>query len=121
MVNDAIRICLLEKIRGRLDLRNRIYRGFKEKYRLGSCYLYSIAKVAWSIVKKHKRWHRRPYARRHVKMDAASFSLDYSILSLPFKKGKRVIIPLRYGEYQRSFLMDKTVERGSVTSSNPPS
>jgi hypothetical protein len=50
-----------------------------------------------------------------LKMDAASFSLNYSILSLPFRKGERVLIPLRYGEYQRSFLMDTTLKRGSVT------
>ena len=69
-----------------------------------------------NIVKKHKRWHRKPYARRLMfKMDAASFSLNYSILSLPFRKGVRVLIPLQYGEYQRSFLMDKTLKRGSVT------
>jgi putative transposase len=49
------------------------------------------------------------------KMDAASFSLNYSILSLPFRKGERVLVPLRYGEYQRSFLMDRTLKRGSVT------
>jgi len=49
------------------------------------------------------------------KMDAASFSLTYSILSLPFRKGDRVLIPLEYGEYQKSFLMDKTLKRGSVT------
>jgi putative transposase len=49
------------------------------------------------------------------KMDAASFSLNYSILSLPFRKGERVLVPLRYGEYQRSFLMDRTIKRGSVT------
>jgi IS605 OrfB family transposase len=49
------------------------------------------------------------------KMDAASFSLNYSILSLPFKRGERVLVPLRYGEYQRFFLMDKTLKQGSVT------
>src|SRR5712664_2639100 len=49
------------------------------------------------------------------KMDAESFTLNYSVLSLPFRKGERVIIPLQYGEYQRSFLMDSTLKRGSVT------
>src|SRR6267378_1394705 len=114
MVNDAIRICLTENIRGRLKLRDRIYREFRERYQLVSCFAYSTAEVAWSIVKKHKHWHRKPYARRLMfKMDAESFSLNYSILSLPFRKGGRVLIPLRYGEYQRSFLMDKTLKRGS--------
>jgi hypothetical protein len=116
MVNDAIRICLSEKIGARLELRDRIYEEFQERYGVVSCYPYAVAEVAWSIVKKHRRWHRRPCARRlMLKMDAASFSLNYSILSLPFRKGERVLIPLRYGEYQRSFLMDTTLKRGSVT------
>ena len=33
MVNDAIRICMSEKIRGRLDLRDRIYREFQREIR----------------------------------------------------------------------------------------
>jgi putative transposase len=116
MVNDAIRVCLAENIRGRLKLRDRIYGEFQERYDLVSCFAYSVAEIAWSIAKKHRRWHRKPYARRLVfKMDAANFSLNHSILSLPFRKGVRVLIPLQYGEYQRSFLMDKTLKRGSVT------
>jgi len=116
MVNDAIRICLAENIRGRLKLRDKIYREFQGKYGLVSCFAYSVAEVAWSIVKKHKHWHRKPRAMRLIfKMDTANFSLNYSILSLPFKKGERVLVPLQYGAYQRSFLMDTTLKRGSVT------
>ncbi len=117
MVNDAIRVCLTDKIKGRLRLRDRIYKEFQEKYGVLSCFPYSVAEIAWSIVKKHRRWHGRPYAKRlMLKMDAASYSLNYSILSLPFKRGEgRTLIPLRYGEYQRSFLMDKSLKRGSVT------
>jgi putative transposase len=116
MVNDAIRICLKEGIKGRLNLRDRIYKEFQERYRVVSCFAYSVAEVAWSIVRKHKHWHRKPYAKRlMLKMEAERFSLNYSILSLPFRKGERVLVPLRYGEYQRSFLMDKTLKRGSVT------
>lgn len=116
MVNDAIRICLDEKIKGRLRLRDRIYREFQERYGVASYFPYSVAEVAWSIVKKHKRWQRRPYAKRLMfKMDAANFSLGYSVLSLPFRRGERVLVPLKYGEYQRSFLMDKSLKRGSVT------
>jgi len=116
LVNDAIRISLDENVRGRLKLRDRIYKEFQKRYGVTSRFPYSVAEVAWSIVKKHKRWHRRPYARRLIlKMDGANFSLNYSILSLPFKKGERIFIPLKYGKYQRSFLMDKTLTRGSVT------
>ena len=113
MVNDSIRICLDEKIKGRLKLRDRIYKQLQKKYGVSSRFPYPVAEVAWSIVKKHKTWHRKPYAKRLMfKMDAANFSLNYSILSLPFKTGERVLIPLRYGEYQRSFLMDKDTQAG---------
>ena len=116
MVNDAIRICLNEKVRGRLKLRDRIYKEFQERYGVTSRLPYSVAEVAWSIVKKHKHWQRKPYAKRlMLKMDAGNFSLNYSILSLPFRKGERVLVPLQYGEYQRSFLMDPTLKRGSIT------
>ena len=99
-----------------MKLRDRIYSEFQERYGLVSCFAYSVAEIAWSIAKKHRRWHRKPYARRLVfKMDAANFSLNHSTLSLPFRKGERVLVPLQYGEYQRSFLMDKTLKRGSVT------
>jgi putative transposase len=116
MVNDAIHICLDEEIKGRLRLRNRVYKELRERYGVVSCYPYSVAEVAWSIVKKHKRWHRKPLANRlMMKMDAAKYSLNYSILSLPFKKGERLLIPIEYGAYQRSFLLDETLKRGSVT------
>src|SRR6267143_2691919 len=73
MVNDAIRICLAEHIRGRLNLRKRLYKEIQEKYCIVSCYAYSVAEIAWSIVKRHKRWHRKPYARRLTfKMDATN-------------------------------------------------
>jgi hypothetical protein len=88
MVNDAIRICLSGNIRGRLKLRDRINMELRQRYGVVSCFPYSVAEVAWSIVKKHKRWHRKPFAKKlMLKMDAKSFSLNYSILSLPFKKG----------------------------------
>ena len=116
MVNDAIRICLAEGIKGRLRLRDRIYKDFQERYEVVSCFPYSVAEVAWSIVKKHRKWKREPFARRlMMKMDSGNYSLNYSILSLPFKKAERVLIPLQYGDYQRSFLMDTTLKRGSVT------
>ncbi len=116
MVNHAIHICIDESIKGRLRLRDRLYKEFQERYGVVSCYPYSVAEVAWSIVKKHRRWQRKPFASRlMLKMDSASYSLNYGILSLPNKKGLRVLIPLEYGDWQRSFLMDTTLKRGSVT------
>lgn len=116
MVNEAIRICLSEDIKGRLRLRNRIYREFQDKYKVGSHFPYSVAEVAWSISKKHRRWQRRPLAKRlMLKMESQGYSLHHGIFSLPFKKGTSVMIPLDYGEYQRSFLTSETLKRGSVT------
>ena len=116
MVNDAIRICMDEGVRGRLKLRDRVYKELQDRYGVTSCFPYSVAEVAWSIVKKHKRWQRKPYAKRlMMKMDSQNYSLNYSIISLPFKKGERILIPLEYGGYQRSFLMDTTLKRGTVT------
>lgn len=116
MVNVAVRMCLAENIKGRLKLRNRIYKELQVRYGVLSCFPYCVGEVAWSIVKKHKHWHRKPYAKRLMfKMDAANFRLDHSVLTLPFKKGESIHIPLKYGEYQRSFMMDKTLKRGSVT------
>lgn len=116
MVNHAIRVCLEERIRGRLTLRNRIYREFRERYAITSPYPYSVAEIAWSIVKKHRRWQRTPSASRlMMKLEGRAYSLNYAILSLPFKRGERVLIPLKYGDYQRSFLTDYSLKRGSVT------
>ncbi len=116
MVNDAIRICLEEDVTGRLRLRNRIYKEFQGRYGVVSCFPYSVAEVAWSIVKKHRRWGRKPVARRlMMKMDIQNYTLNHSILSLPFRKGERVLIPLQHGQYQDSFVTDTSIRRGQVT------
>jgi len=116
MVNNAIHICLNESISGRLRLRNRIYKEFQDRYDVVSCYPYSVAEVAWSIFKKHRKWHRNPSAKRlMMKMDVQNYSLNHGILSLPFKKGKRLLVPLEYGDYQRGFLTDTSLKKGSIT------
>ncbi len=117
MVNHAIRFCIEENIKGRYKLRNRIYREFRERYGVASWYPYSVAEVTWSIVKKHRRWQRKPVAGRlTMKLEAEGYSLNYSIFSIPFKTSQpRLLIPLQYGGWQRSFLMDRTLKRGSVT------
>ena len=119
MVNNAIRICLEENIRGRLNLRDRIYREFIDGYNLASVYPYSVAEIAWSIVKKHKRWQRTPHAKHlMMKLDSSAYTVKDGMLSLAFRPGRnaqRIDIKLRYGEYQRRFLEDATLRTGSVT------
>lgn len=116
MVNEAISICLKEDIQGRLRLRTRIYEGFKAEYGVVAGFPYSVAEVAWSIVKKHRKWNRIPVAKRlMMKMEAQKYSINHLVISLPFKKGTRVVIPLICGEYQQSYLTNQELRRGSVT------
>jgi len=116
MINDAIRICIEEDVHGRLPLRNRIYKEFQERYAVLSGYPYSVAEIAWSIVKKHKKWGRKPVASRlMMKMDSQNYRFVDGILSLPFRKGEPIVIPLKQGAYQRRFLTDPSLTRGSIT------
>lgn len=115
MVNHAIQISLDEGVKGRLKLRDRIYKEFQERYCVTSSFPYCVAEVAWSILRKHRKWHRKPVAKRlMMKMDVANYSLNHSIVSLPFRKHGRLLIVLEFGNYQRSFLLDETLKRGSV-------
>ena len=50
-----------------------------------------------------------------LKMEAQKYSVHSSILSLPFKKSERILIPLRCGSYQRAFLEERAFKRRSVT------
>jgi len=116
MVNHAIQICMEEGINGRLKLRDRIYKEFQERYEVLSAYPYCVSEVAWSIVKKHRRWHRTPHASRlMLTVDSANYSLNHGMASLPFKKGDRLLIPLRYGDWQLAYLVDQSLKRGSLT------
>ena len=98
MVNNAIRICLMENIKGRLNLRDRIYREFIDRYGLASQYPYSVAEIAWSIVKKHKLWHRTPHAKHlMMKLDSSAYTIKDGMLSLAFRPGRnaqRIVYPV---------------------------
>jgi len=119
MVNDAIRICIAENISGRLNLRNRIYREFIDRYSLASQYPYSVAEIAWSIVKKHRRWHRVPVARHPMmKLDSSAYTVNDGVMSIAYRQGRngqRINVRLKSGEYQRLFMEDRTLSMGSVT------
>lgn len=87
MVNHAIHICLEENIKGRLKLRDRVYKEFQTRYRVLSAYPHSVAEVAWSIVKKHRRWHRRPLATRlMLKIESAEYSLKFGLVCSPSRR-----------------------------------
>ncbi len=50
-----------------------------------------------------------------MKMDSDNYTINHAILSVPNKIGRRILIPLQYGAYQLSFLMDQYLKRGSMT------
>jgi putative transposase len=76
----------------------------------------NACEVAFSIIRKHKRWNRKPYVRRlMLKLDNQTYRLHYLTLRIPVKPRQFHFITLKGADYQLSFLNDKTLKRGSVT------
>jgi len=116
MVNEAIRIGLEKKIKSRFRLITEVYQHFKERYQLHTHYILNACEVAFSIIKKHKKWYRKPYAKRlMLKLDNQTYQLNYMLLKIPIKPRDLILMPLKGGEYQFSFLRDATLKRGSIT------
>jgi len=116
MVNEAIRVGLEKGVRSRFSLIRLVYGYFKERYGLHTHYILNACEVAFSIIKKHRRWQRKPYAKRvMIKLDNQTYQLNYMMLRIPVKPREFILIPLKGGEYQLSYLRDETLKRGSIT------
>lgn len=116
IVNEAIRIGLEKKVKSRFRLIAEMYQYFKERYSLHTRYILNACEVAFSIIKKHKKWYRKPYAKRlMLKLDNQTYQLNYMLLKIPIKPRDLILMPLKGGEYQFSFLRDATLKRGSIT------
>jgi putative transposase len=50
-----------------------------------------------------------------IKLDNQTYQLNYMMLRIPVKPREFILIPLKGGEYQLSYLRDETLKRGSVT------
>ena len=115
MVNHAIWLGRQHRIRGRFKLINTVYEEFKE-YGLHSHYTLSACEVACAILKNSKRSHRAPVAkRRFLKLDNQSYKLQVGTIRIPVKPREFITLKLKTGEYQRTFLKDATLKRGSLT------
>lgn len=115
MVNHAIWVGLEEKPRTRFQLIKLVYQDLKA-YGLHTHYILSACEVGFSILRNHRRRRRTPYARRlFLKLDNQSYWLNYMMLRIPVKPRQFLLIPLKGGEYQLSFLRDATLKRGSIT------
>jgi len=116
MVNEAIRVGIETGARSLYRLRNAVYYDFKAKYGLHSHYAYSACEVAYNILRKHRKWGRRPVAKHlMMKLDSESYWVNHLLLRIPTKPGEYLFIQLHGGDYQLSQLDDPSVKRGSVT------
>lgn len=115
IVNRALWIGKRRNIRGRFKLIRAVYKEFKP-YRLHSHYTLNACEVAVGILKNSKRNHRSPVAKRlFLKLDNQTYRLENETLRIPLKPRQFVTLKLKLGEYQRKFLNDPTLKRGSIT------
>jgi IS605 OrfB family transposase len=115
MVNQAIWVGRQQEIRGRFKLIRAVYEEFK-RYELHSHYTINACEVAYAILKNSKRSHRIPVAKRlFLKLDNQTYRLGTETLRIPLKPRQFLTLKLKLGEYQRSFLKDSTLKRGSIT------
>jgi len=115
MVNEALRISFEKKPRTRFQLIAMAYWDFRERYSLHSHYIINACECAFAML-RNKRWKKRPYAKHlFLKLDNQTYRLDYMLLRIPTTPRNFIVIPLKGGEYQLSFLRDPTLKRGSIT------
>lgn len=115
MINEAIRIGLTAKPRSRYQLRNLVYYDFKRRYGLHSQYTYNACEVAFSIIRKYRKWGRRPYAKRlTLKIQSESYWLKHMLLRIPATPHEYLFVQLHVGEYQFAMLDDPMLKRGSL-------
>jgi putative transposase len=115
MVNDALRIGFEGKPRTRFQLITMAYWELKDRYRLHTHYILNACECAFAML-RNRKWKKLPYAKRlFLKLDNQTYRLDYMMLKIPTTPRNFIIIPLKAGDYQLSFLRDPALKRGSIT------
>lgn len=115
MVNEAIRIGYEKRPKTRFQLISQAYEHFKKCYGLHTHYILSACECGFAML-RNRRWRKKPYAKHlFLKLDNQTYQLNYMMLRIPVKPREFIMIPLRGGEYQFSFLRDSTLKRGSIT------
>jgi len=65
---------------------------------------------------KNRRRCKNPYVKKPMlKLGDQTYQVEGETLRIPVQPRRFIKIPLRCGEYQRRFLEDPTLKRGSVT------
>jgi len=120
LANFCLEKGLEKKITSRFRLIKEVYEEAK-KFGLHTHYILSACEVACSILKNYRRYKKakKPEVKElFLKLDNQTYKLiekDSLYLRIPFKPRNFLYIKLKYGEYQRRFLEDKTLKLGSVT------
>jgi len=113
MVNEAVRVASEQRITARFRLIRAVYEPFK-RYGLHTHYTLSACEVACGLIRNKKR-RKTPYVgRAFLKLDNQTFKIQENVLRIPVKPRQFIEIPLRIGNYQRSFLSNPTLKLGSV-------
>jgi len=114
MVNEAVKVALEQRITSRFRLIRAVHGPFKH-YGLHTHYALSACEVACGLIRNRKR-RKTPYVRgAFLKLDNQTFKIQGNVLRIPVKPRQFIEMPLRMGEYQKSFLSDATLKLGSVT------
>jgi putative transposase len=120
LANFCLEKGLEKKITSRFRLIKETYQEAK-KFGLHTHYVLNACEVACSILKNYRRYKKakKPEVKElFLKLDNQTYKLiekDSLYLRIPFKPRNFLYIKLKYGEYQRRFLEDKTLKLGSVT------
>lgn len=115
MVNEATRIGYERKPKTRFQLISMVYGYLNERYNLHTHYILSACECAFAML-RNKKWKKKPYAKHlFLKLDNQTYQLNYMMLRIPVKPREFIIIPLKGGDYQLSFLRDPSLKRGSIT------
>jgi len=114
MCNDAIRVALKEKPKGRFRLIELAYPRLKE-YGLHTHYILSACEVAYSAYKNERR-KSDPQIRRHfIKLDSQTYKLNHLILRIPTRPRHFIYLTLHASSYHLSLVDDPSLKRGSIT------
>jgi putative transposase len=121
LANFCLKGGLEKRISSRFRLIKEVYKEGK-RFGLHSHYVLNACEVACAILKNYRRYKKvkEPEVKKlFLKLDNQTYKLikkqDNLFLRIPTKPKKFLFIKLKYGEYQKKFLEDKTLKLGSIT------
>ena len=118
---DLTNFCLQKGLKNNVTSRFRLIKLVYEKskkFGLHTHYVLNACEVACAILKNYRRYKKNkiPEVRKlFLKLDNQTYKIENGCLRIPFEPREFVYLKLRYGNYQKQFLENKTLKFGSVT------